>query len=111
MNWLGISEPSAHSRYRSSEPLVRLTQEQSFHAGGYQGERIRKILLNSDIEHRRFYLEGGLNCEESSDQLPRDSELCKAAGTALQDVDFLAVCTSTGYVCPDVGSRLVARAF
>jgi predicted naringenin-chalcone synthase len=24
-------------------------------------------------------------------------------------VDFLAVCTCTGYVCPDVGSRLIAH--
>ena len=27
----------------------------------------------------------------------------------MQDVDFLAVCTCTGYVCPDVGSRLIAH--
>jgi hypothetical protein len=26
-----------------------------------------------------------------------------------EDVDLLAVCTCTGYVCPDVGSRLVAH--
>ena len=32
-----------------------------------------------------------------------------SAGTAVQDVDFLAVCTCTGYVCPDVGSRLIAH--
>ena len=33
----------------TANPLVRLTQEQTFHAAGYQGERIRKIFLNSDI--------------------------------------------------------------
>jgi predicted naringenin-chalcone synthase len=33
----------------------------------------------------------------------------EAGGTAVQDIDFLAVCTCTGYVCPDVGSRLVAH--
>jgi predicted naringenin-chalcone synthase len=27
----------------------------------------------------------------------------------VQDVEFLAVCTCTGYVCPDVGSRLTAH--
>ena len=27
----------------------------------------------------------------------------------MRDVDFLAVCTCTGYVCPDVGSRLIAH--
>jgi hypothetical protein len=34
---------------------MRLTQEQSLHAAGYQGERIRKIFLNGDIEYRHFY--------------------------------------------------------
>jgi hypothetical protein len=32
-----------------------------------------------------------------------------AAGTTVQEVDFLAVCTCTGYVCPDMGSRLIAH--
>src|ERR1700756_6053206 len=33
----------------------------------------------------------------------------KSCGSSAQDVDFLAVCTCTGYVCPDVGSRLIAH--
>ena len=45
----------------TANPLVRLTQEESFHAAGYHGERIRKIFLNSDIDHRHFYQEGTLN--------------------------------------------------
>jgi hypothetical protein len=53
----------------TANPPVSLSQEQSFHAAGYQGERIRKIFLNSDIEYRHFYLEGALNRKESSDQL------------------------------------------
>jgi len=65
-------------------------------------------------------LEGTLNCGESSDQLNqrylrgavktgcRAILIClKAAGTTVQDVDFLVVCTCTGYVCPDVSSRLI----
>jgi hypothetical protein len=32
----------------TAKPLVRLTQEESFHAAGYHGERLRKIFLNSD---------------------------------------------------------------
>ena len=100
----------------TANPPVGLTQEQSFHAAGYQGERIRKIFLNSDIDHRHFYLEGELNREESSDQLNRRYlrgamktgcrailDCVKVAGSTVQDVDFLAVCTCTGYVCPDVG--------
>jgi polyketide synthase Type III len=106
----------------TANPPVRLTQEQSFHAAGYEGERIRKIFLNSDIEHRHFYLEGALNRKESSDQMNQRYlrgamktgcrailDCLQAAGTSVQDVDLLAVCTCTGYVCPDVGSRLVAH--
>jgi hypothetical protein len=37
-----------------ANPLVRLTQQERFHAAGYQGERIRKIFLNSDIDDRHF---------------------------------------------------------
>jgi len=106
----------------TANPLLSLTQEQSFHAAGYQGERIRKIFLNSDIDHRHFYLEGTLNRGENSDQLNQRylrgamKTGCRAilnclngTGTTVQDVDFLAVCTCTGYVCPDVGSRLIAH--
>ena len=106
----------------TANPALRLTQEQSFHAAGYQGERILKIFLNSYIDYRHFYLEGPLNRNESSDQLNQRYlagamktgchailDCVKAAGTTVQDVDFLAVCTCTGYVCPDVGSRLIAH--
>jgi hypothetical protein len=55
----------------TANPPIRLTQEQSFHAAGYRGEHIRKIFLDSNIEHRHFYLEGALNRKESSDQLNR----------------------------------------
>jgi hypothetical protein len=34
----------------TANPPVRLTQEQSFHAAGYQCERIRKSFLNSGID-------------------------------------------------------------
>jgi hypothetical protein len=45
----------------TANPPFRLTQAQSFHAAGYERERIRKIFLNSDIDYRHFYLEGALN--------------------------------------------------
>ena len=106
----------------AASPPVRLTQEQSFHVTGYEGERIRKIFLNSDIDFRHFYFEGSLNRNESSDELNQRYlrgamhtgcqailNCLKAANSSPQDVDFLAVCTCTGYVCPDVGSRLVAH--
>ena len=106
----------------TANPVLRLTQEQSFHAVGYQSERIRKMFLNSDIDYRHFYLEGDLNREESSDQLNQRylrgamKTGCRAivnclatAERKVRDVDFLAVCTCTGYVCPDLGSRLIAH--
>jgi polyketide synthase Type III len=105
-----------------ANPAIRLTQEQSYHALGYQSERIRKIFLNSDIDYRHFYLEGDLNRDENSDQLNQRylrgalRTGCRAivnclatAEKTVRDVDFLAVCTCTGYVCPDLGSRLIAH--
>jgi len=106
----------------TANPPIRLTQEQSYYAAGYETERIRKIFLNSDIEYRHFYFGGTPNLLENSDQqnqryLSGAVKIgCRAilnclesAGRTVQDLDFLAVCTCTGYTCPDVGSRLIAH--
>src|SRR6201998_1997777 len=106
----------------TANPPLRLTQEQSFHAAGYQSDRIRKMFLNSSIDYRHFYLEGDLNRDESSDQLNQRYlrgamktgyhaivNCLATAGRTVRDVDLLAVCTCTGYVCPDLGSRLIAH--
>ena len=106
----------------TANPPIRLTQEQTFYAAGYESERIRKIFLNSDIEHRHFYFGGTPNLQETSDQQNQRylsgaiKTGCRAilncvesAGMNVKDVDFLAVCSCTGYACPDVGSRLVAH--
>ena len=106
----------------TANPPIRLTQEQSFCAAGYQSERIRKIFLNSDIEYRHFYFGGTLNLEETSDQQNERylsgamkigcraiMNCLSAANVSVKDIDFLAVCSCTGYVCPDVGSRLIAH--
>jgi polyketide synthase Type III len=106
----------------TANPSLRLTQEQSFCVTGYESERIRKIFLNSDIDFRHFYFENGLNRNETSDELNQRylrgamHIACRAivnclnsCGLSAEDVDLLAVCTCTGYVCPDVGSRLVAH--
>jgi 3,5-dihydroxyphenylacetyl-CoA synthase len=106
----------------TANPALRLTQEQSFHVAGYQSDRIRKMFLNGDIDYRHFYLEGDLNRDETSDQLNQRylrgamKTGCRAivnclatARRTVREVDFLAVCTCTGYVCPDLGSRLIAH--
>jgi polyketide synthase Type III len=106
----------------TATPPIRLTQEQSFYATGYQTERIRKIFLNSDIDYRHFYFGRTPNLVETSDQ-QNERYLsgavktgCRAivncldaVGARVNDVDLLAVCSCTGYVCPDVGSRLIAH--
>src|SRR5215469_5468089 len=105
----------------TASPPIRLTQEQSFYAAGYESERIRKIFLNSDIDYRHFYFGGTPNLEETSDQQNerylsgamktgcRAIMNCLNAAGAICDIDFLAFCSCTGYVCPDVGSRLIAH--
>lgn len=106
----------------TANPALRLSQEQSFCVTGYKSDRIRKIFLNGDIDFRHFYVEGTFNRNESSDELNQRYLSgamhigCRAivnclssCGLSAADVDFLAVCTCTGYVCPDVGTRLVAH--
>jgi predicted naringenin-chalcone synthase len=101
-------------------PALRVTQEQSFQYSGYRGNSIRKLFLNTGIEFRHFYFENALRVDETSDELNRRylhgametgskaARACLAAGgLSPRDVDLLVVCTSTGYVCPDIGSRLV----
>src|ERR1700747_1179158 len=106
----------------TANPPLRLTQEQSFHAAGYRTERVRKMFLNSDIDFRHFCLEGDFSRGESSDQLNQRylrgamkagcraiTNCLESGGLTVRDVDFLVVCTCTGYVCPDLGSRFIAH--
>ena len=78
--------------------------------------------MNSGIDYRHFYLEDAPDREEGSDRLHQRylhgamKTGCQAIlgcgnspGTTVGDVGFLSVCTCTGYVCPDVGGRLVAH--
>jgi predicted naringenin-chalcone synthase len=106
----------------TATPPIRLTQEQTFNAAGYRTERIRRMFLNSDIDFRHFYLEGDFSRGESSDQLNQRylrgamktgcraiTNCLESGGLTLRDVDLLVVCTCTGYVCPDLGSRFIAH--
>jgi len=101
-------------------PALRVTQEQSLAYAGYSSARIRRIFLNTGIAYRHFYLEKPPRADETSDELNRRYldgaietggravDAClDAAGLSPGDVDLLVVCTSTGYVCPDIGTRLV----
>jgi predicted naringenin-chalcone synthase len=106
----------------SATPAYRVTQAESFRLSGYRDPRIRRMFLNSGIAYRHFYFDGEPHLDETADEL-NERYLrgaihtgCRAARLALsaaalstRDVDYLVVCTSTGYVCPDVGTRLIAH--
>ena len=101
-------------------PALRVTQEQSLAYAGYTSDRIRRIFLNTGIAYRHFHFEKPPRPDETSDELNqryldgameagcRAMRAClEAAGLSSRDVDLLVVCTSTGYACPDIGTRLV----
>jgi len=103
-------------------PSYRVTQEESFRLSRYERESARRIFLNSDIDSRHFYFDEGPRLDETSDQLNarylrgalqigcRAARNClDIAGLSPGDVDLLVVCTSTGYVCPDIGTRLIGH--
>lgn len=107
----------------TANPPWRFTQEEAYRLAGYNSQRILEIFLNSDIEHRHFYVDPeNVNRKETPDELNQRylrgamETGCRAvrqclsqAGLKTSDVDLFLVCTCTGYVCPDVGSRLIGH--
>ena len=69
MNWSRTSEPSSDPRYRNRVPTGQVHARAKRSCGGLPGERVREIFLHSDIEYRRFYLEGALHRREIPDPL------------------------------------------
>ena len=104
-----------------ANPPLQLTQEETFRLVGYNNPRILEIFLNSGIDYRHFYLDPeNFNRFETPDELNqrylqgamhtgcRAVYAClESAGMTPRDVDLFLVCTCTGYVCPDLGSRLI----
>ncbi len=107
----------------TSNPPRRFTQEEVYRLAGYNDPRILRIFLNSDIEYRHFYIDpASFTPDETADQLNqrylrgametgcRAVESClKSAGLTPRDVDMFAVASCTGYLCPDLGSRLIGH--
>jgi len=100
----------------------RMSQAETFHFAGYKSERIRRMFLNAGIEHRHFFFGNNPRLDENSDELNQRylsgavHTGCQAiraclepAGLSPRDIDLLVVCSSTGYVCPDIGSRLIGH--
>jgi predicted naringenin-chalcone synthase len=78
--------------------------------------------MRAGIENRHFYFQDGIRVDEDSNELNRRyvrgaMEIgCRAIRKCLdmaslteRDIDLFVLCTSTGYACPDVASRLIAH--
>ena len=106
-----------------ANPPRRFTQEEVYRLAGYTSPRILNIFLNSDIDYRHFYIDPAtFSPTETADQLHerylrgametgcRAVESClKSAGLTPRDVDMIAVASCTGYLCPDLGTRLIGH--
>jgi predicted naringenin-chalcone synthase len=107
----------------TAHPHWRYTQEEVFRLAGYTSSRVRDIFLNSDIDHRYLYFDATtFRPDETPDELNARylrgaMEVgCRAVRACLDsariepgDVDLFLVCSCTGYVCPDVGTRLAGH--
>jgi polyketide synthase Type III len=105
-----------------ANPPRRFSQDEAFQMAGYTSPRILKIFRNCDIDFRHFYVEPGqIRGETPSDLHNRFlsgaietgsraiAECLQSGRSQVTDIDLLVVCTSTGYVCPDLGTRLIAH--
>ena len=107
----------------TANPPHRFTQEEAYRLAGYEDRRILQIFLHSDIDYRHFYLDPEtFSGNETPDQLNQRylrgametgchavNRCLEAAGISTQDVDLFLVCTCTGYVCPDLATRLIGH--
>lgn len=104
-------------------PPQRLSQEEVFHLLAYSNPRVLQIFKNSDIECRHFWADPNtFTPEETPDQrYARYADgamhlACLAARRAFNasatdpgEIGAVFVATCTGYVCPDLASRLVGH--
>jgi polyketide synthase Type III len=105
-----------------ANPPRRFTQDETFQMAGYTSPRILEIFRNCEIDFRHFYVAPGQLRWETAGELNQRylsgamETGCRAVAACMEtaqskvtDIDLLIVCTSTGYVCPDLGSRLIAH--
>jgi len=105
-----------------ANPPRRFSQDDTFQMAGYTSPRILEIFRNCDIDYRHLYVEPGQKRDETPGELNERylrgamETGCRAltasfqsAKTTASDIDLLIVCTSTGYVCPDLASRLIGH--
>ena len=89
----------------------------------YRHPRVQQIFLNGDIESRYLAMPcGQFRPDNTADDLHRvferhsvelgklaASEAIKQAGLRPEEIDLIAVATSTGYLCPGLSARLAAE--
>lgn len=114
------SEPHIVS-VATAVPPWRFSQSEALQLAGYKSSVARRVFLNSDIDYRHFYIRPSDRVpQEEPDELHQRyregavllarqaAEQCLAnASVAAGEVDCLLVCSSTGYLCPDLGTILV----
>ena len=89
---------------------------------GYTSPRILALFRNCDIDYRYFFIRPGQKRDETAGELNhrylqgaletgcRALAACfKSAQVSAGNIDLLVVCTSTGYVCPDLATRLIGH--
>ena len=105
-----------------ANPPYRFTQDETFGMAGYTRPRILEIFRNCDIDYRHFFIKPGQKREETAGELNQRylegaletgchalAASFKSAQISAGDIDLLVVCSSTGYVCPDLATRLIAH--
>lgn len=103
-------------------PVFQVSQQDAFRQSGYTDKTARRIFLRAGVDYRHFCFQNGIRIDEDSDELNRRYVLgameigCRAIRKCLdsarlspRDVDLFVLCTSTGYTCPDIASRLIAH--
>src|SRR5436190_16317242 len=109
--------------FGNANPVIRLTQQETYRMLGYTDLGILRIFLNSGIESRYFHLDPeNFNRFETADDLnqrylqgatyigSRAVNAClESARITPRGVELFLVCSSTGYLCPDLGSRLIGH--
>jgi alkylresorcinol/alkylpyrone synthase len=104
-------------------PPRRFSQQEAFALSGYSSSRIRQVFLNSDIDFRHFWLDpDDFTPNESPDQLharyvagalhlagEAARRALERAGLSASAIDCVLVASCTGYLCPDLATRLVPQ--
>ncbi len=114
---LGIGTANPPNRFSQQEIYEIAAKHYEF----YKNPRIQQIFMNSDIDHRHFYIDReGFVPFESADELHRRFKVgameisvdaikrcLEEAEVGVGEVDELVAVSCTGYLCPGLSSLLI----